>query len=358
VTREQSWPADAGVDDAGGGDNSVVGERVDPVDGVDRACEGVRRRSTRLVTDGGRVDDDVDDDEARVDEVDELGSSRDALVKAYRHDVHKLRGRRHNAAADEFVGVRVNEQVPRGADRDAALLSRPRGEPEQTVDNHASPYRVSLVTGEPVLTRTTVREATSGGVRGLVTPTDAEELHARWVTDAVSQAFNESVYYPYTSVKFHTLLVSALLDNYRAGHAFEDLFLVATAPGEDATADGTRDASAARASGVVEPHRTVLWTPVVALHVTGAPGGRAAAGLGGVPARSFADVWARLPDHPLDVDGERRWCVLDAQLRRIRSWSTALAFIEEFVAAFGPGSDEAQQANRGDAAVSGVDSAW
>jgi hypothetical protein len=357
VTREQSWPADAGVDDAGGGGNSVVGERVDPVDGVDRACEGVARRSTRLVADGGRVDDDVDD-EARVDEVGEPGSATDPLVAAYRHDVHKLRGRRHDAAADEFAGVRVNETVPRGADRDAALLSRPRGEPEQTVDNHSSPYRVSLVTGEPVLTRTTVREATSGGVRALVTPTNPEVLHARWVTSEVPGVFNESVYYPYTSLQHHVLVTGALLDNYQAGHAFDDLFLVATAPGEDATADGTRDASTALAAGGVEPHRTVLWSPVMAVHVTGDPGGRPAARIGNLPARSFADVWARLPEHPLDVNGERRWRVLDAQLRRIRSWSTALAFIEEFVAAFGPGGDEARQANRGGAAVSGVDSAW
>jgi len=66
--------------------------------------------------------------------------------------------------------------------------------------------------------------------------------------------------------------------------------------------------------------------------VTGEPGEPPAARLGDEPARCFADVWARLPEHPFDVDSERRWRVLDAQLRRIRSWSAALQFIEEFLA--------------------------
>jgi hypothetical protein len=33
---------------------------------------------------------------------------------------------------------------------------------------------------------------------------------------------------------------------------------------------------------------------------------------------------------PLPVDAGRRWRVLDAQLRRVRSWSTALQFIEDY----------------------------
>ncbi|WP_251133240.1 hypothetical protein [Halorubrum sp. 2020YC2] len=69
------------------------------------------------------------------------------LRVAYRHDVHKLRGRQHGSGRDELFDVPVNESVPLGADRDAALLSRPDGEPEQTVANHASPARLSLLTG-------------------------------------------------------------------------------------------------------------------------------------------------------------------------------------------------------------------
>jgi len=49
-------------------------------------------------------------------------------------------------------------------------------------------------------------------------------------------------------------------------------------------------------------------------------------------------TWSHLPAHPFDVDGERRWRVLDAQLRRIRSWSAALQYIEEFLSAYDIGS--------------------
>lgn len=137
---------------------------------------------------------------------------------------------------------------------------------------------------------------------------------------------SESPYYPYTSLKYHTLLTAALLDNYRAGTGFEDLYL-AVSRGDDAE---------------IIPHRTVLSVPGVTLHVTSDPDGRPAARLGDVLARSFGDVWARLPELPFDVNQERRWRVLDAQLRRIRSWSTALQYIEEYVAALGPvGSGDA-----------------
>jgi hypothetical protein len=264
------------------------------------------------------------------------------MVAVYRHDVHKLRARPHASAADSYASVPVNETVPRDADRDAALLSRPAGEPEQTVANHESPYRLSLLTGETAATTERIKATTGGGFRALVTPEDPECLHARWLPSEVPAAFNESVYYPYTSLQYHVLLTAALLHNYRARHAFEDLFLVATTPDVTPNADAvsTRDPKTALAADAVEPHRTVLWTPEMTLHVTATPGDRPAARLGDVPARSFADVWSRLPAHPFDTDGERRWRLLDAQLRRIRSWSAALAYIDEFIELHGSAAGE------------------
>ena len=265
----------------------------------------------------------------------------DALVAAYRHDVHKLRGRRHASSQDAAYGVPVNEQVPLGADADAAVLSRPRGEPDETIDNHVSPYRLSLLTGEAAIDTDRIEAAVGGGFEELVSSTDPEVLHARWLTSPVPAGFNESVFYPYTSLKYHVLLVAALLDNYRAGYAFDELFL-AVSPVDDGFGGSVE---AVIASDSVDPFRTVLVTPEFALHVTGEPGGRPAVSVGSRPARSFADVWSRLPVHPVDTDGERCWRVLDAQLRRIRSWSTALQFIEEYVsmvvdeARFGTGGD-------------------
>ncbi len=253
----------------------------------------------------------------------EAATDADPMLAVYCHDVHKLRGRSHAAARERVAGVRVNETVPLGADRDAALLSRPSGEPEQTLATHASPSRVSLLTGDVVMTGPVGADGRGAAIRELVRIEDPVAMHEAWLASEVAALFNESVYYPYTSLKYHTLLVAALLDNYRAGVGFEELFLAVGDP-----------------DGAVTPHRTVLSTPGIQLCVTGDPGNRPAARLGDEPARCFADVWARLPEHPFDVDGERRWRVLDAQLRRIRSWSAALQFVEEFLVTYGDGSSD------------------
>lgn len=237
------------------------------------------------------------------------------MLAVYRHDVHKLRGRSHNGADEEVAGKRVNEAVPRGADADAALLSRPRGDPEQTLAAHESPFRLSLATGEVVADASSVA-AFGDAVRRLVAIEDPAEAHAAWLDSGAAAVFHEAVQYPYTSLKYHVLLAAALLANYRAGTSFDELHLVVDDP----------DAG-------VTPHRTVLDAGPVSLRVTGEPGDRPAASLGSVPVRSFADVWSRLPELPVDVDGERGWRVLDAQLRRVRSWSAALQFIEDYVSA-------------------------
>jgi hypothetical protein len=264
---------------------------------------------------------------------DVCGGSEEELVAAYRHDVHKLRGRRHAAAHDEFLGVPVNQDVALGADGDAAVLSRPGEEPVQTVANHASPYRLSLLTGDTVVEGSSVAAATDDRVRELIASSDAERLHANWVTSDVAAVFNEAVQYPYTSLKFHVLLAAALLDNYRAGYEFRDLYVVVERGDAPCVNPGAGEVVA---SELVVPHRTVLWTPEVAVRVTGdAPGDTSAAKLGRRPSRSFAGVWSRLPRHPVAVDDERVWMVLDAQLRRIRSWSVALQYVEDFGARFG-----------------------
>ncbi|GGL64396.1 hypothetical protein [Halocalculus aciditolerans] len=240
-----------------------------------------------------------------------------SIVSVYRHDVHKSRGRSHENAVAEFAGVPVNEPVPLGADGDAALLSRPRGEPEQSVKNHSSPFRLSLVTGETATKVGRIDDGIGSALADLVQVEDPVEMHAAWLDSAVVSIFNESVYYPYTSLKFHTLLTAALVDNYRSGYGFDELYLVVD------QAEGEGDPQ-------VVPHRTVVVLPSFALRITGEPGERPGARLGAAPAQSWADVWTRLPEQPLAVE-ERMGRVIDAQLRRIRSWSTALQFIEESI---------------------------
>jgi len=251
------------------------------------------------------------------------------LRVAYRHDVHKLRGRQHGSGRDELFDVPVNDSVPMQADRDAALLSRPDGEPEQTVANHVSPARLSLLTGSVLETGAVPVQETA--IEPLVDGSP-EELHAAWLTSEIAAVVNESVYFPYSSLKYHVLLVAALLDAYRAGHAFDDLFLVVEPTSESPSRDvdrGARQEAVLGAEGVV-PHRTVLWTDVMSVRLSASPEG-SAAWLGSAPVESFADVWSRVSGSPVDREAEW-WRFVDAQLRRIRSWSTALQFVEDAVA--------------------------
>ena len=235
------------------------------------------------------------------------------MLAAFRHDAHKFTGESHENARDEFASIRVNQSVPEGADGDAAALSRPQQKQEQTVPTHNDHYRLSLLTGESMYDRGEFsRETIEVDVRDLLAAESAEAAHERWLASDVAAAFNESVYHPYTSLKFHTLLVAALLDNYRADHEFADLRLIADPAGE------------------VHPFRTVYDGDHFALRIDAEDGGNPSARLGSRPWRSWASAWNRLTDHPLDTDHNKYDMKLDANLRRIQSWSTALQYIEDF----------------------------
>ncbi|QLD90205.1 hypothetical protein HWV07_14650 [Natronomonas salina] len=239
------------------------------------------------------------------------------LTEAYRHDVHKFLGTPHDDAPKLFAGVPANQPVPFGADSDAASLSRPDGNPSPTVDNHETHYRLSLVDGESRCDSDRFgRERIEQAVQSLVTESDAEALHEAWLTSDVASAFNESVYYPYTSLKYHTLLVAALVDNYRRGYEFDDLSLVVDPP------------------DAIVQYRTIYRGERFALRITASPGRRPSARLGSRPWRSWATTWSRLTAHPLEVAHSRYDRVLDSNLRRIGAWSTALQYIEDFQGAY------------------------
>jgi hypothetical protein len=251
------------------------------------------------------------------------------LRRAYRHDVHKLRGRQHGSGCDALFDISVNDSVPRQADRDAALLSRPAGEPEQTVANHATPARLSLLTG--AVRADDAVPVQDAAIRPLIDGSP-DELHAAWLTSEAAAVVNESVYLPYSSLKYHVLLVAALLDAYRAGHAFDDLYVVVEPVSESPprNADQKVRQQAALDADAVDPHRTILWTEAMTMRLSASPDGPAA-WLGSAPAESFADVWNRMSGSPLGHEAQW-WRHVDAQLRRIRSWSTALQYIEDAVA--------------------------
>lgn len=240
-------------------------------------------------------------------------NNQDVMIAAYRHDAHKMTGEPHVTAPGTSHGVRVNQTVPHGADSDAAALSRPNGKPEQTVDTHETHYRLSLLTGESHYDPGMFSRAhLSEGIDDLLTSSDPEVMHRVWLTSDIASGFSESMYYPFTSLKYHTLLVTALLDNYRIGHEFSDLHLVVDPSGE------------------LVPYRTVYAGDEFALRIDAEHGGRPFSRLGNRPWRSWASTWNRLTAHPFDTANDEWERSLDANLRRIQSWSTALQYIEDF----------------------------
>jgi len=235
--------------------------------------------------------------------------SDDQMLQVYRHDAHKMRGRSHAAGETRLGGVRCNLDVPYGADRDGSRMSRPGGKPSKTVEGHETHYRLSLLTGNTRYDPDTfaIRHY-DDELESLLATDDADAMHRAWLSADVVAAFNESVYYPYTSLKYHTLLVAALVDCYRDGITFDELRLAVDDP------------------GTVVPHRTVYTDDLVSLRLTDDTGAR----LGDRPWRSWASTWGRLPSHPFDVADSRHARTCDAQLRRIQAWSTALQFVEDF----------------------------
>ncbi|GGL36184.1 hypothetical protein GCM10009037_19680 [Halarchaeum grantii] len=231
------------------------------------------------------------------------------MLAVYRHDAHKFVRQSHAQASETYAGVRVNERVPFGADGDAAALSRPVGEPDTTVETHTNHRRLSLCTGT---TQNLDGVNVDDAMHGLVTERDAERAHEQWLASDVAGWFNESVYYPYTSLKYHTLLVAALVRAYEEGSTFADLRLVVDPPES------------------VVPHRTVFAGDEFALRITPESPKRPRIRLGDTPSRSWAGAWSRLPEHPLGTDDDAWAMVLDANLRRIQSWSTALQYVEDF----------------------------
>jgi hypothetical protein len=231
------------------------------------------------------------------------------LLAVYRHDTHKMLNESHDDGTFTIGGVDVGAKAPYGADSDAAAMSRPPGK-RTNGSNGSKHIRRSLITGREVAVGSDISPA---GVRGrvaeFVAGEDAEAMHADWLSADLPAFFNEWEIYPYTSLRYHTLLVAALTAAYRDGADYGDLHLVVT--------------------DRVIPHHTV-YDGRFRLSILADPGDRPSARLGSRPWRNWHGVWNRLSEHPLDTAADRFDMQLDATLRRIQAWSTALQFIEDY----------------------------
>jgi len=241
------------------------------------------------------------------------------MIETYRHDAHKMSGRSHESAPEEWLGVSVNADVPYGADGDASAMSRPNGKPEQVLHGHETHYRREIDTGDTLYDPQSFNlQAYSDKLQALLETEDAEEMHRNWLANDVVAGFNEAVYYPYTSLKYHTLLVGALVDCYRNGHEYDDLGLWLSD-----TNDPTQFRTIFQYSGSD-------LVPAFTLDIRPHERGKSAK-LSSYPMRNFSSVWNRLPAHAWRHNDEQiKW--LDANLRRIEAWSTALQYLDNTLA--------------------------
>lgn len=116
---------------------------------------------------------------------------------------------------------------------------------------------------------------------------------------------------PAHALKYHTLLVAPLLDNYCAGNEFVDLRLIA---------DPARE---------VIPFRTVFDGERFAFGSDIEADGRPSARLGSWMWRPWASAWNCVTALPLYTGHDKYDMALDANLRRMQSWTTALQYIED-----------------------------
>lgn len=231
------------------------------------------------------------------------------MTAVYRHDAHKMHGRSHGNAPEEWHDISVNEDVPYSADIDAAAMSRPRGKPEQTLHGHETHYRRNLMTGKTAYDEEAFNlNRVAGDLEALLEERPVDETHRAWLENDVVGRFNEAVFYPYTSLKYHTILVAALVWHYREGYEYDDLGLWLC---EEREIGPSVVFDAGEWQLCIAPHKRPH-----------------SAKLGSKPMQNFSEVWMRLPNHPWSDEpaAEIKW--IDAQLRRVQSWSTALQYLE------------------------------
>lgn len=126
-----------------------------------------------------------------------------------------------------------------------------------------------------------------------------EELHMKLLNDKMVSNFNEITSMPYSSLKYHTLLVCALHYNYKKGLDFQDLYLNYTEKPEE---QYTTIFQFGGSYFVIDNNKS-------GAHI-------------GAPAPYFGQTIGRLNKLPFPD-------FLVDNLRRFRSWSVGLQYLED-----------------------------
>jgi hypothetical protein len=214
----------------------------------------------------------------------------DEMRKAILHDIkHKAFRKKHNSNGRD---------LDTSADKDAARMSRhPR-----TKDDLTGEYLSKSFLFERNMTDHTRKIYSDHCQREYIDCNEpTPELYIKLLNDKIVSRFNEITTMPFTSLKYHTLLVCALHWNYKQGRDFQDLFLHCTTE-----------------KMPKELYSTIFKHGDLRLIINNDPSGAKI----GAPAPYFGQTIGRLYNIPLPE-------FLIDNLRRFRSWSTGLQYLED-----------------------------
>lgn len=237
------------------------------------------------------------------------------VLNSLRHDFHKTHGASHESSL-KYEGIKVSFSADKvGGSMSRKFNNRRHNNQDGLSRSDDSHYRISLITKERTYQKgKTDWPNVKKEVEGLYTLKDVEKAHKAFLNSKTLTLYNEDYYNPYTSLKYHTLIVTALAHNLSNNIGYEKLFLHISPPTEST-------------------YTTIYQDDKLQLDI--APEKLKSMGLTKIPFKIdngsiqdgymwFGKSWGKLSAHT-GVDK-----YLDSQLRRIGSWSTALQLIEDW----------------------------
>jgi len=142
-----------------------------------------------------------------------LSTIDDEIRKAILHDMHKIFKLKH-----------IKDEIDTSADGDAAMMSRHKNAYDKNKQNGKF-LNQSFIT-EKRFTEQDRKQFIVYCTDEYIESNDTTlELHTKLLIDKIISNFNEITPMPYSSLKYHTLLVCALHFNYKKGLDFQDLYL-------------------------------------------------------------------------------------------------------------------------------------
>lgn len=146
----------------------------------------------------------------------------------YCHDLHKTKGISHN----DYHKMYPELNKLKGFDGMCSDMSRP-GEKKKKYDKNGREttdvdnYRISLIDGVVKFIDKPDKDNVCNDLRiNFRHPTESiEKVHEKLLLNKSYSLYNEDPYYPFTSLKYHIILLSNICHNYRKGYEFNELCL-------------------------------------------------------------------------------------------------------------------------------------